>query len=237
MDALVFSSEIPDGDQLISEWKEFLIQKKFSSEKKISIHFDQKTPLITNSDGLKFRIHFLNDSENYNKFKKSIHHEPLARALGSGHKGLRLLDLSAGLAVDSIFLMQLGFHVTAVERNPLIYLCLNSALHEASEIKNLKFLFGDSLEYITNLNPDQFDVGYFDPMFAEKKKSALAKQEMRFFKDLVGADLDAEKVVFEVVRRQIFKRFVVKRALKAPTLGQPQGSIEGKIIRYDIYGG
>lgn len=236
MDSLILTSEIPEGEKLIFEWKEFLV-KNFKSNDQISIHFDKKTPLITNDDGLKFRIDFVNDRENYNKFKKSIHQEPLARALGAGSKGLRLLDLSAGLAIDSVFLMQLGFQVVAVERNPLIYLCLKAALAESRNFKNLEFIYADSLDYIQDLQFDQFDVGYFDPMFEEKKKSALAKQEMRFFKGLVGADLDAEKVVSEVIEKKIFKRFVVKRSLKATAFGNPQGSIQGKIIRYDIYGG
>lgn len=213
-------------------WQEFL-EKHFQSDHFFKIQFDGSIPVIFDNEGRKFKIDFLNDNANYQKVKGSMAKEPLAKALGSGHKGIKLLDLSAGLGVDSIFLHQLGFKVTAVERHPLIYM----ALKIASEfLPAIEVIFADSYKYLSELPAGEFDIAYFDPMFPEKKKSALPKQEMVFFKNLVGADEDASQIVNLALEKKLFKRFVVKRPLSAESFKKPAGSIEGKIIRYDIYG-
>ena len=81
------------------------------------------------------------------------------------------------------------------------------------------------------------DVIYFDPMFPEKTKSALPRQEMVFFKALVGTDEDGSEVLKATLKLKKIKRVVVKRPLKAPVLGlKPTGEIKGKLIRFDIYG-
>jgi 16S rRNA (guanine1516-N2)-methyltransferase len=215
-----------------SHWKTFL-QDNFKTEDTYKIQFDSDIPTIFDSEGRKFKIDFLGDNLNYKKVKSSINKEPLAKALGSGAKGLKLLDLSAGLGVDSIFLYQLGFSVTAVERNPLVYMALKIA---AEQMPQIEIIFSDSLKFLESVNPGDFDVAYFDPMFPEKKKSALPKQEMVFFKNLVGHDEDALQIVNLATEKKLFKRFVVKRPLAAESFKKPAGSIEGKIIRYDIYG-
>lgn len=221
-----------DLEAKYSHWKRFL-QENFKSEENYKIQFDSATPVIFDSEGRKFKIDFLGDSGNYNKIKSSINKEPLAKALGSGAKGFKLLDLSAGLGVDSVFLNQLGFKVTAVERHPLVYMALKIA---SAQMPEIEIVFSDSLKFLGSVNPADFDVAYFDPMFPEKKKSALPKQEMVFFKNLVGADEDASQIVNLATEKKLFKRFVVKRPLSAESFKKPAGSIEGKIIRYDIYG-
>ncbi|MNL78601.1 Ribosomal RNA small subunit methyltransferase J [compost metagenome] len=48
----------------------------------------------------------------------------IAKALGGAKGTKKVLDLSVGLAVDSVFLCQLGFQVTGVERSPVLYALL-----------------------------------------------------------------------------------------------------------------
>jgi 16S rRNA (guanine1516-N2)-methyltransferase len=160
----------------------------------------------------------------------------MSRALGSGKQGKRVLDLSAGLGIDAVFLAQLGYHVTAVERNPFIYIALKTALDHltANYRSNLKFVFDQAQNFLQN-NTCEFDVCYFDPMFPSKTKAALPKQEMVFFKNLVGSDEDAATVLEIALSTKKFKRCVVKRPLSAEPLLKPAGHIKGKIIRYDIY--
>lgn len=221
-----------DLETKFDHWQSF-INENFKSDETYKVQFDGEIPTIYDNEGRKFKIDFLGDNLNYNKVKSSINKEPLAKALGSGNKGYKLLDLSAGLGVDSVFLLQLGFKVTAIERNPLIYMALKIASEHLPEID---FIYSDSLKYLDTVVPEQFDVAYFDPMFPEKKKSALPKQEMVFFKNLVGHDEDAGNIVNLAIEKKLFKRFVVKRPLSAESFKKPAGSIEGKIIRYDIYG-
>lgn len=226
----VFTSD--ELEKKYSHWINFL-NKNFHSNDNYKVQFDSDIPIIFDQDGRKFKIDFAGDSVNYYKVKSSLQKEPLAKALGSGQKGLKLLDLSAGLGVDAVFLQQLGFQVIAVERNPLIYMALKIA---SEQQPGVEFVYADAMTYLKNITPLQFDVAYFDPMFPEKKKSALPKQEMVLFKNLVGADADAQQIVDYAVEKKLFRRFVVKRPLQADAFKKPSGSIKGKIIRYDIYG-
>lgn len=222
---------------LAQSWEKFLSESGFF-EKDYKIVFDSLIPTIIDSENRKLRIDFDNDSENYKKHKSNISSEPLSRALGGGKKGLRVLDLSAGMAVDAVFLAQLGYHVTAVERNPLVYLANENARINCSLAwaKNIQFVYAEALEFLKTTEQD-FDVCYFDPMFPQKKKSALPKQEMVLFKNLVGSDLDATDVLQYAMDSKKFKRCVVKRPLSTQPLKPSSGAIEGKIIRFDIYGG
>jgi len=58
---------------------------------------------------------------------------------------------------------------------------------------------------------------------------------MQVFKDLVGADDDAELVLQKLLQSGA-KRVVVKRADKAPVLaGQLHHQIKSKTLRFDVY--
>ena len=60
---------------------------------------------------------------------------------------------------------------------------------------------------------------------------------MVFFRHLVGADEDADKVLQKALQKLQAERVVVKRPLKAPCLlKKPMSQIEGKLVRFDIYG-
>ena len=231
--------KVPQGQfaDLAQEWKNFLVLfPDFDLD--YQIIFDSQIPTIIDSENRKLRVDFENDAENYKKHKSSIASEPLSRSLGAGKKGLRVLDLSAGMAVDAVFLAQLGYQVTAIERNPLLYLANSNALKNCSLVwkKKLQFIHSEAVHFLKTTTLD-FDICYFDPMFPQKKKSALPKQEMVLFKNLVGSDLDATDVLQFAIDSKKFNRCVVKRPLSAEPLVPASGSIEGKIIRYDIYGG
>lgn len=225
-----------DTEKKSSEWVEFLKKNQFDFSVIQKIDFMEDHPKIYDQNGNKFCINFLEDKLNYHKKKTSMKKELIGRAMGGGRYGLRVLDLSAGLAIDSIFLGQLGFQVTAVERNPLIFLALQQAAQFLPDDVQVKFVFSEA-EIFLKTNSEIFDVIYFDPMFPEKAKSALPKQEMVFFKNLVGADLDADQIVQEAIRRKEAQRVAVKRPMKAPFLyKKPESQIEGKLVRFDIYG-
>lgn len=224
---------------LSQEWTIFL--KPFENQiDSVSIHYQKPCPLFIDTENRKFKIDFENDRNHYAKYKSGRSSEPLSRALGGGKYGSRVLDLSAGLGVDAVFLAQLGYQVTAIERNPLIYLALQKAWNDltANYKGQLKFIFDEAQNFLKK-DSTLFDLCYFDPMFPTKNKTALPKQEMLFFKNLVGEDRDAGDVMALALQSRRFKRCVVKRPLSAePLLSEnfkPTGNIKGKIIRYDIY--
>lgn len=225
-------------ENLCAEWKAFLQDSSFE-DSQIKIIYKDDYPIVQDDEGRKFSINF-NDKTDYLKHKSGISSEILSRALGAGKIGKKVIDLSAGLCVDAVFLVQLGFDVVAIERNPLIYLCLKHAWNNwSSELKNnLEIRFFDSSKFLDQLS-ESIDVCYFDPMFPSKKKSALPKQEMVVFKNLVGSDEDAGEILNKAIQTRKFKRVVVKRPLLADPIEsefKPSGNIKGKVVRYDIYG-
>lgn len=229
---------MPDQNQLErrEEWFRFLKDNNFDFRQLKEIDLTEDIAVLIDPNGNRFSIDFISDRRNYHKKKSSIKKELIARALGSGRLGLRILDLSAGLGIDAVFLSQLGFQVTALERNPLIYRALRQASDRAPELK-LKIIFASAVSFLQN-NEEDFDVIYYDPMFPEKVKSALPRQEMVFFRHLVGDDSDATQVLETALQKSGVKRVVVKRPIKAPFLQQkkPESQIEGKLVRFDIYG-
>lgn len=164
--------------------------------------------------------------------------ELVAKALGVAKGYRRVLDLSVGLAVDSVFLTQLGFQVTGVERSPVLYALLKEAFARTQKdyLKSYQLYFADSLSFLKE-HKGQFDIDciYFDPMYPHKKKSALPKQEMVVFRDLVGHDQDAAEVLKEALTWPV-QRVVVKRPIHAEELlPGVRHSYEGKVVRYDTY--
>ncbi|WP_413613045.1 class I SAM-dependent methyltransferase [Bdellovibrio sp. HCB-110] len=164
--------------------------------------------------------------------------ELIAKALGVAKGYRKVLDLSVGLAVDSVFLTQLGFEVMGVERSPVLYALLKEAFArtEKDYLKSYQLYFADSLQFLKeNKGKLAVDAIYFDPMYPHKKKSALPKQEMVVFRDLVGHDEDASEVLKEALTWPV-QRVVVKRPMHAEELlPGVRHSYEGKVVRYDTY--
>lgn len=223
--------------QKTQRWISFLEKNKFDFSSVEKIDMSKDCPVVFDRAGNKFSINFIENKQNYAKKKASVKSELISKAAGAGKYGLNILDLSAGLGIDAVFMAQLGYNVTALERNPLIYLALNEAIEHCSDLSlKLKFEFTDALEYLKN-NKVTADVIYFDPMFPEKIKSALPRQEMVFFRNLVGKDEDAAKVLEAAIQAKGIKRVFVKRPISAPALMKPMSSIKGKLVRFDLYNG
>ena len=188
-------------------------------------------------------IDFIQDKRHYQRKALRGKNELMAKALGLKLGFNRVLDLTAGLAQDSVFMRCLGFEVEACERNPWIYLMLAMAHQKALEsrehlelFKNIRFYFYDGKEILEKFsgNKDKTAV-YIDPMYPEKKKDALPRKEMQIFRDLVGEDEDSE-ILVDLALKQGYQRVVVKRPLKAPPLRLgPQHSFKGKAVRFDLY--
>lgn len=202
--------------------------------------------LVFNSENQNFELM----SENFGTFRidfsereyKRSHRgsqELIAKACGL-KKGIdTVIDVTAGLGEDSVFLARLGFRVHAVERNPLIFALLDQALKTAPSdfpTDQLSFCFGSALDVLPQIKLDLATTAvYFDPMFPDKRKSALPRKEMQIFKAVVGEDPDAAANLEQILSLN-FKRVVVKRPLRADVLFcKPEHQFLGKTIRYDVY--
>lgn len=159
--------------------------------------------------------------------------ELIAKALGLSKGKVKIFDATMGLAQDAWFLAQLGAEIEGCERSPVVYLLLADALQRARE-PLLQIHYGDSIQWLRS-HPTAYSSVYIDPMFPEKKKSALPRKEMRIFKKWVGEDLDATDLL-KTALESTAERVVVKRPLRAEALAAGViHSFEGQTVRYDLY--
>ncbi len=213
----------------------------------------QNNPLInitsemTETDYLIFKngqLHFMSKSlgDMSFDFSADLHYhqhqhyalsrEPLAKALGIvGHHQKLIWDATCGTAKDSLLISHFGAKLLAFERHPAVYLLLTDAKKRSAV--NFDIIFADVSKM--EISSERPAVIYYDPMYPEKKKSALARKEMRIFKEIVGDDPDSPEFL-EWALTVATERVVVKRALHAkPIRENPSASYKGKSTRYDMY--
>lgn len=174
--------------------------------------------------------------------------QAIAKAVGlkSGNTP-SILDSTAGLAGDAFVLATLGCSVTMIERSAILFMLIEDALERASlsdaftTISDQGFiaLNRDANDYIKEqLSNDTTppDVIYIDPMYPDRKKSALVKKDMQILQRLHSEDDNASELLDNALK-YAKKRVVVKRPLHAETLSEkkPNTCIKSKKTRYDIY--
>jgi 16S rRNA (guanine1516-N2)-methyltransferase len=96
-------------------------------------------------------------------------------------------------------------------------------------------LVGNAIELLANLSEPP-DCIYLDPMFPPKRKqSAATRKSMAVLRDILGDDTD-RLALFEAAFAAAGRRVVVKSPDYAEPLGgKPTESIQGKLLRYDVY--
>lgn len=163
----------------------------------------------------------------------------IAKAVGfQKHKHPTLIDATAGLGEDAFVLATLGADVLMLERSPVVAALLQDGLdrlHVVQKSFPLRLIETDSIAYLQN-TVELPDVIFIDTMFPDTQKTALVKKEMRILRDLVGEDIDAEKLL-SVALEKAKKRVVVKRPRKAPAIPGPEPTLvlSGKSGRFDVY--
>ncbi len=201
-------------------------------------YFVENKVFVLDAQKRKLEIDFDRNHIDYHRKGHRGKSEMIAKALGAAKGCQRILDLSVGLGVDSVFLSQIGFSVCGVERSPMLYMLLSEAFAstEKKALQSYKLYHSDALDFLSYPeNLEGIDSIYFDPMYPHKKKKALPKQEMIVFRDLVGDDGDAVKVL-ELALKSTVRRVVVKRPMHAEELLPGVAhSFEGKVVRYDTY--
>jgi 16S rRNA (guanine1516-N2)-methyltransferase len=241
--------KIKMSDANLSEWPS-LIQDAVDEKEHFSLVIEPERKLCDLCDYLVFKegklifnsselgemsfdfeeIYGYHQRQNY-----ALSKEPLAKALAiKGHTETKRIvwDTTCGTGKDSLLIHFFGAKVVAFERNPVVFLMLKDALRRFP--LDIELVFGDASK-LQNTGLPKADVIYYDPMYPAKKKSALARKEMRIFKELVGEDLDSVDFL-EWAMKNAFDRVVIKRPLEAdPVKEKPSASYTGKSTRYDMY--
>lgn len=238
----------PDSHIVLSDDLEKQLEeiKNFQVTENVTLHIADKVFLSLDSEPkLKpLCFDFLSDKLIYRINHGGKHKENVAKAVTSGLNHPIVFDATAGMGRDSFILQCSGCYVCMFERNPLIWLLLSDALNRAQNSSYLKSLpngipalmpCGEARNYKGEIIPD---VIYYDPMFPERKKSALVKKEMRIFKALIGADEDIESTLLALINMARHKVILKRPQTAAPIVFQgikPIGSVEGGACRFDIY--
>lgn len=179
--------------------------------------------------------------------------QPLARAIGLGHKNqpsqpLTVCDATAGFGKDAWVLASLGCKVTALERCPWLFGMLKQAVCDARNDREI----ADITQRVESLNVDsadwlrttktKLDVVYMDPMYPASDKSASVKKDMQALQRLLGTDTDSSALLDAAMGTARW-RVVVKRPKRAPPIASavaglehsPVSNITSVNTRYDIY--
>lgn len=155
-----------------------------------------------------------------------------------------LVDATAGLGRDGFLLAAAGFKVQMIEYNPVVAALLADGLERARGVIGLadtaariELLQGNALDYLA-APTERPDVVYLDPMFPERSKSALVKQELRLLQLIDRKNTDPSQLLRTALNVHA-RKVVVKRPLKGPCLvaAPPAYSLRGKTIRFDVYVG
>jgi len=171
------------------------------------------------------------------KWSKENKKSNLVKALkGLPKKGV-IIDATAGLGRDALVLSSLVKTVILIERVPWVSVLLEDGLKNSKEslpcLLNTQVICIESKEYLLNLNSKP-DAIYLDPMFENIGRSK-AKREVQALRDLTIQT--NEEDLLEVALKRAKDRVVVKRHKKAKHLAdiKPTFSLEGRVIRYDVY--
>jgi len=173
--------------------------------------------------------------------------QAIAKAIGlkQGTRPPTAVDATAGLGKDSFVMACLGCPVTLIERSPIISQLVLDAIQRGETDsdfsgfiqRGFKLVNSQATEYLENLpENNRPEVIYLDPMYPERKKTALVKKNMQILQKLLGHDDDTCELI-RCALKVATKRVVVKRPKGAEIIGDdvPAMSIESKKTRYDVY--
>ena len=151
-----------------------------------------------------------------------------------------VVDATAGLGEDSFLLAAAGCRVLLYEKDPVIAALLRDAWErakrdpETSEIaERMTVIEGDSVAALPTLDPPP-DVVLLDPMFPERRKTALVKKKFQLIHQL-ERPCENERELLDAAFAAKPKRIVIKRPAKGPYLAgvKPSYSLDGSAVRFD----
>jgi 16S rRNA (guanine1516-N2)-methyltransferase len=182
---------------------------------------------------LNWQIDFASPAYQQLFVQRTRHNDPLSRAIGCHKKtDLRVLDMTAGLGKDALWLSHCGAQVTLIERHPALAFLLQQAI-DAIDLP-MKVICMDAQDYLSTCTDDKFDVAYYDPMFETRTKSALVKKDMQILQALHGDDAPCPALI--PLAKKMIPKVVVKRAKTDPVLCEGvHHQLITKVTRFDVY--
>ena len=157
----------------------------------------------------------------------------LARACGAA-PGLRVHDALAGWGTDGLVLAALGCVVHMSERNTAVFAVLEARVEQSPWGSGATCALEDARQRWRG--SADFDVVYLDPMFGAHPKGARSAQHMQRLAALAHPldDGDIAELV-ALARGAATSRVVVKRRGDAAAVAEPDWTIRGRSVRFDVY--
>ena len=157
----------------------------------------------------------------------------LARACGAT-LGLHVHDALAGWGTDGLVLAALGCVVHMSECAAAVFAVLDARVKETRWRNRVTYALEDARLHWEG--PQRHHVVYLDPMFGDHPKGAASAQAMQRLAALAHPLDDGEIAeLIALAKGAATSRVVVKRRGSAPTIGEPDWSIRGSSVRFDIY--
>lgn len=202
---------------------------------------DAPIQLHLGSEGLSLRVASYSDIRlefkraHYQKRGFAFKQQGLLQAIRP-QKGMRIIDTTAGFGRDAALLAISGASVLMLERHPLLAALLADAVVRKDEDLALFIQEKDALEYLKTISEKEYpDVIYIDPMHPSRSKSALVKKEMQILQALIPPSVIEVIPLIKLAMTRALKKVVVKWPAREAPLIEPNYSIMGKTVRFDVY--
>jgi 16S rRNA (guanine1516-N2)-methyltransferase len=163
--------------------------------------------------------------------------DPLVK-ISLAAQGVKVLDLTAGWGRDALVMAHAGARVHLLEQHPYLAALLQQAqtrcqAHEIHDRITIQWI--EAKTYLRQLLVSDYpDVIYYDPMHPVRQKTALVKKDLQILQQLVPPNTDVLECI-QLAKMRCLKRVVVKWPQKQAPLLEPDFSITGKTIRFDVY--
>lgn len=212
------------------------------------LNFDNELPALTDTDNQSYvTTDFTSGGLTHRLQFGGGKGQTIAKAIGITSKNKpHILDATAGLGRDSLVLANLECEMSLVEKSPVLYEMLiqaqlhasGNALFNQATHKGFSIYSDDAVSFMKKKIIPDCDVVYLDPMYPEKKKSALVKKDMQILQKLLGHSTEDEiSNLLKTALTFAKQRVVVKRPKGSDAISglAPTMSLNSKKTRYDVY--
>lgn len=239
-------SKIEQASLFSSEYNLPLIKKKNGSYELQLCYDEEKITLYDSQLNTDIYVDFISGTSDHRRKFGGGRGQDIAKAVGLKHgKTPSVLDATAGLARDAFVLASMGCKITLIEQSPILFTLIHDGIKRAIQSKEITEIISnitnlanaDSNLYLAHMEQSlKPDVIYIDPMFPERKKTALVKKDMQILQKLLSP-ADNTATLLETALKYTQNRVVVKRPSLAKPVSErmPDTFINGKKTRYDIY--
>ena len=237
--------ELADKEKALELSNELSLELFCKDDSKLNKAFEDDYFLVCSQEKLFLRKGLRKNSRpifsDFDDWARNYDDLLLRNALKGLPKSFSCLDVTAGFGKDSLEISKLSNCESLVLLEKEKWLCkiledgmkIARSTRTQNLVKKFEIINTDNLKFLEG-NKSNFDLIYIDPMFFGVSKSK-AKKHMQALRDL-SSKLEDSQILGKCLKLAK-NRIVIKRHKNMHYLEnfRPTRSIEGKVIRYDIY--